>query len=206
MLRYQAEQIDATACLSNQRRIATALLLYAQDHEGNLPPPSYQTAGGQWRHWAGILLPYLEEGQRDECPAIPLAGARDHFGKFPYDSTYALNSRFFGVFGPGPFPLDNLELPARTALLVEAGPFRDGQGAGPWVMSAYLDVAEWPRAHPSVHGGRMNVAAADGHAKTIRVENHAAGTHDGRYGRIGGQIYNWNGGHPNGDTSGPPRE
>ncbi len=121
-----------------------------------------------------------------------------------------MNERFYGVFSAGPFPVENLELPAQTVMVAESGGFR-AEGLAPqssqlWSVPVYTDTAKWPTAFPSPHGGRMNVAAADGHILSIKVAHYKSEGHDSLFGRLGDSIYNWNGGHPNGDTGGPPRE
>ena len=52
------------------------------------------------------------------------------------------------------------------------------------------------------------VVAVDGHAVMVEVKHYGPedSPHDPLYGRIGNSIYNWNGGHPNGETDTPPRE
>ncbi len=73
-------------------------------------------------------------------------------------------------------------------------------------MPTYSDTGAAPLAYPSPHDRRMNVTAADTHTATVKVAHYRPAGHDPLYGRLGGNIYNWNGGHPNGDTAGPPRE
>ncbi len=144
---------------------------------------------------------------------------RDPARSFVVSTSYALNARFWNTFAPGPFPVDNLELPAQTALFVEAGPMsaqalrapRSNAESHDWARLEYGDTADvveglWP--YPSTHGGKMAVVAADGHAVSLTVEHYAptSGPHNALYGRIGGDIYNWNGGHANGDVDHPPVE
>lgn len=210
-LQWQREEAAKTGCLTNERRLATALLLYGQDHDGRLPPPEYRLPDDTWRHWLDILRPYISQEEITTCPSNPVEGAVEPFRGYSYSSGYALNCRFYNVFDPGPFPIENLELPAQTVLLVEGGSFPLKQISGVNVpglgaMSLYTDTAEWPFAYRSPHKGRMNVVAADGHTVSLKIAHYTPTGHEARYGRLGGSIYNWNGGHPNGDTGGPPRE
>jgi hypothetical protein len=113
--------------------------------------------------------------------------------------------------------MENLELPEQTALLVEAGPMwshpqrkTESRVAHTAVLD-YGDMADrygkwW--AYPSTHDGRTIVIAADGHGAVVSVEHYDSrhGPHDTAYGRIGGGIYNWNGGHLNGGADRPPRD
>jgi prepilin-type processing-associated H-X9-DG protein len=213
LVRIEVRESARTECLSNERRLSTALLLYSQDHDGRLPPPDYPDPGlgsAGWRDWVGILQPYSTTEHIAECPANGAGGAKEarHGYAFPY--SYALNERFYGVFGPGPFPLENLEIAAQTVLVAEGGEFTGGRPAttadGKWSVSIYTDTAEWPWAYRSPHDGRMNVAAADGHVTTLKLAHYTRAGHNALYGRLGGSIYNWNGGHPNGYTGGAPRE
>ena len=103
-----------------------------------------------------------------------------------------------------PFPIENLELPAQTALVVESGALT--QPSTNYSAAAYWDIGEQPGAYPSPHTHRMNIAAADGHVVGLKIAHYSLAGHDPLYGRLGGSIFNWNGGHPNGDTAGPPRE
>ncbi|HSV74788.1 MAG TPA: hypothetical protein VLH79_13600 [Chthonomonadales bacterium] len=206
---YRDGQVRRTTCQSNLRRLSAALLLYAQDHNWRFPPPEVLTSRGVWRSWVDITQPYLDRDLPTICPANPATGAVNPYHGYPYPHSYALNARFYGVFAPGPFPIESLELPERTALLVESGRVRRSgpfdRATYPWAMATYWDTTWWPAAYPSPHQGRMNVAAADGHVVNVKVDYDPEG-HDVLYGRIGRSMYNWNGGHPSGDTSGPARQ
>jgi prepilin-type processing-associated H-X9-DG protein len=86
----------------------------------------------------------------------------------------------------------------------EDGPY--GPGAGRWITHTYWDTGADPNAYPSPHARRTNIVALDGHIQTISVAHYGPANHDAEYGRLGGRVFNWNGGFPNGDTSGAPRE
>jgi hypothetical protein len=208
-LRVQKYWEQRTLCQTNLRRLSTSLLLYAQDYEGALPPPESRQQG-VWRSWVDMADPYKKGQDIEECPANPAVGARHAVLGYPFPCSYALNYRFFGVFAPGPFAVENVEIPAQTALLVEAGWQRDGGPFGPpakpLAMSAYFDTAQMPAAYPSPHNRRMSISAIDGHTVCVKVAHYSPAWHDPMYGRVGRNIYNWNGGHPNGNTGSPPRE
>jgi prepilin-type processing-associated H-X9-DG protein len=199
-----------TLCQSNLRRLGTGLLLYAQDHDGRFPPTDYRLPDGTWRPWAAVLHPYYDDPAVLTCPSNRAESATEPYRGYRYPYSYSLNMRFYGVFSRGPYPLENLELPGQTALVVESGRYRTdgpfGKRTYPWAMAGYWDTAWWPGGYPSPHLRRMNVAAADGHVVWLPVAHYRPGAHDALYGRLGRSIYNWNGGHPNGDTAGPPRE
>jgi len=191
-----------TSCQSNERKLAIALLLYSQDYDSCLPRPEVRT-GDTWINWMDVLGPYTDARALGTCPANPGRGARSAMSLAPYPYSYALNNRFYGVFAQGPFPLDNLEIPAQTVLIAETGSC--GAGAG-LREPAYSDTSRGSCVYPSPHEGRMNVAAADGHVVSIKISHYRPDGHNTLYGRMGGSIYNWNGGHPNGRTWEAPLE
>lgn len=205
--------------LSNLRRLSSGALLYAQDWDACTMPPSYPVDAHFWQTWPSLLRPYVSPDSTFSDPSNPVlpfhSAVREPGRTYPVNSSYALNRRFWNTFGPGPFPLANLELPEQTALFVEAGPmwkspYRPNEGR-PLAFLEYGDTMDrygelYP--YPSPHDGRMAVVAADGHGTILKVVHYDPkdGPHDTLYGRIANSIYNWNGGHPNGETDRPPRE
>ena len=220
LLSWQRAGTERAHSLSNLRRLANSLLLYAQDYDGRAMPPAEPLAGGAWRTWPDALKGYLTTPESLDNPSnpVPPEGSpplRDPLHHYPVRTAYALNRRIWNVFSPGPFPLDNLELPSQTALFVEAGPmWRDPCHPGERSSMAFLTYGDTTDrfsgffAYPSPHNDHIALVAFDGHASTVKVEHYttADGPHDPLYGRIGGNIYDWNGGHPNCQTDRPPHE
>lgn len=61
-------------CASNMRQIGTAMLLYANDHDGYLPPTTHSTGAlgkqGRYASWIYLLADYLDNMDRVRiCPA-----------------------------------------------------------------------------------------------------------------------------------------
>ena len=221
LLAWQAREQRAAASVNNLRRLGQGLLIYAQDWDDRPMPTALKIetpTRTQWRTWPQTLLPYLPDKATLDDPLNPLAASTtDPTGAYAVASAYALNSRFYNTFGLGTYPLDDLELPNRTALFVEAGPAqKDPLHPVPPESSAvarldYGDVSDTASGlyyYPASHNGKIAVVAADGHAETVAVAHYrsADGPHDKRYGRIGGAIFNWNGGFATGETDRPPRE
>jgi type II secretory pathway pseudopilin PulG len=223
LLSWQTTNERRTRSLSNVRRLALALQLYAQDYDDRLMPPATPLGAGRWLTWPQQGAPYGVTDSLLNNPSNPLSAVPGPVIDRDYGchvrTGYALNHRFNDTFGHGPFMLDNLELPGQTALLVEAGPMwsQTGRKPGtpstphPYAALAYRDTEDRFEnlvPYPSTHEGRLVVAAADGHAATVRVEHYGPddGPHDPLYGRIGADLYNWNGGHPNGELDRPPHE
>lgn len=222
--------------LSNMRHLADSWQLYAQDWD-SLPVPSVEHRhDGTWLTWPRRLnaygaLPSVLSNPANSVfdssnstapgpyPPNPANDFHDPKHGFVVATSYALNHRFWNTFARGPFSPDNLELPAQTALFVEAGPMSlsplhpplntaESKGLALLEYGDTLDRVGALIPYPSTHDGRLAVVAADGHAMALHVEHytHKEGPHNSLYGRIGGDIYNWNGGHPNGEVDRPPRE
>jgi hypothetical protein len=223
LYRWQQTGEQRAHSLSNLRRLADAWQLYAQDWDACPALPVERRPDGSWLTWTRRLNPYGATPSILDNPANPVsslpAAPRDTRRGFPVETSYALNTRFWNTFASGPFPADNLELPAQTALFVEAGPLsasalrspkRPDESKG-LALLEYGDTSDriaglFP--YPSTHEDKLAVVAADGHATTLHVEHYTQkdGPHNSLYGRIGGSIYNWNGGHPNGAVDAPPQE
>ena len=214
------EQRDAVS-INTLRRLGQGLLLYSQDWDDRPMPPvlTLKTSGEtHYQTWPQTLLPYLPDKNSLDNPANPLAkSTNDPTGKYEITSAYALNSRFYNTFGPGTYPLDDLELPYRTVLFIEAGPAQsdplrpDSSAHFALARLDYGDISDTVNErffYPSPHNGKIILVAADGHAETVTVAHYRPtdGPHDKLYGRIGGNVYNWNGGFATGETDKPARE
>lgn len=235
-LLYQWQQVgeQKARSLSNLRRLSDSWQLYAQDWDGYPVPPVERRPDGNWLTWQQRLggygvSEYLFENPSNQTGTrrhdrylpnhLPTDGLHDPKRGFAVETSYALNSRFWNTFAPGPFPAENLELPAQTVLFIEAGPMspdplrapHDRKESGDLALIEYgdtLDRLSGRYCYPSTHDGKMALVAADGHAPSLRVEHYlpSDGPHHPLYGRIGADIYNWNGGHPNGELDQPPHE
>jgi hypothetical protein len=216
---WQRMSEERALSLSNICRIGQGELLYAQDWDSNTTPPACEISERMWLTWPRLLQPYVSPDSTFSNPSNPLipfhSSIRDPTHDYPIDSGYAVNHRLWNTFSPGPFPLDNLELPEQTVLFVEAGrmwenPLRktDGRTIGLLDYGDTTDRYARLSPYPSTHDGRMAVVAADGHGVLLTVQHYGSkdGPHDTTYGRLGSGIYNWNGGHPNGETDRPPKE
>jgi len=219
IVRWQQMSEERALSLSNVRRIGQGALLYSQDWDSNTMPPAFEISERVWMTWPRLLQPYVSPNSTFSNPSNPLvpfhSSVRDPVNEYPIDSAYAINHRLWNTFSPGPFPLDNLELPDQTVLFAGAGrmwrnPLRwtEGPNIGLLAYGDTMDRYLGLSPYPSTHDGRMAVVAADGHGVLLTVQHYSPtdGPHDAMYGRLGSGLYNWNGGHPNGETDRPPRE
>ena len=209
--------------LANLHRLAYGALLYSQDWDGRLMAPARKLADTTWETWPDALKAYVSDQSSFNNPSNPVDGSSVSFKHpiLPYTipTSYAMNRRFWDTFSPGPFPLENLEMSGQTVLFVEAGPMklhprRPESGTENDTRFALLDYGDTTdrvnslTPYPSTHDGRMAIAAADGHVTVLRVAHYSPedGKHDILLGKIGNGIYNWNGGHLNGETDKPAHE
>ena len=222
---WQSENQQKALSLSNMRRVANGCLLYSQDWDERMPPPARQVRDG-FISWPRLIRPYVLLDDAFSNPSNPVKPFADRpllhdaaEERRPVDTSYALNRRFWGEFGPGAFPVGNLEIPEMTALIVEAGrmaadprhPRLSRAPVSGIAVDTYGDTTDRIQGmspYPSVHGGQFGIVAVDGHGVMTRVLFYAPkdGPHDAKFGRIGDSIYNWNGGHPNGETDRPAHE
>lgn len=201
--------------LTNLRRLGIGYLLYAQDWDGLPTPMSYKDADGKRTNWTELLSAYIDPTNL-ENPLNPLPSGALHARHQTLVKTgYALNYRFWDTFGKGAYPLENLEIPAQTALFVEAGnpwrnPLSPTSEQKPFAVWDYTDTTEridgyYP--YPSARTGKTAVVAADGHIVVVKVAYYAPSPlHNPLYGRLGGNIFNWNGGFENGKTDAKPKD
>ena len=141
-----------TSCLSNEKQLALAFLMYAQDHDERLCPASYWTPeGGGVEHawdftidWAtmaftgGMLSPYTQNDQIKACPkASELASYDRQITGYGYNTSYL--GKTWGTVGGytwsegEPARLSEIAMPTETVMLADSA-FWDASGpAGPLI-------------------------------------------------------------------------
>lgn len=223
LYRWRKTNDDRAISLSNIRRLTASLQLYMQDYDGLALPVEATKLQNHWVTWPIRLKGYGLNTtilNNPSNPILPEPGRlTDPLKGYPIQSSYAINYRLENLFSKGPFPMDNLEMPELTAIFVEAGPMRlcpdnrecrENTTLGV-AVDKYYDTTDRYQGYvpyPSLHDGTLIVGSADGHAVAVHVEHYTQddGPHNRTYGRLGGRIYNWNGGHPNGATDRAPFE
>jgi prepilin-type processing-associated H-X9-DG protein len=157
------EKARQSACLSNEKQLGLAFMMYAQDYDERMPFSS-----GGYDHtsekWWNMIYPYIKNGQIFSCPSY--GGAED-------DVTYCYNYRI-GLYGTsgGGTPLAQIKFPSQTVILNERNnhPRRlgstslNGWAFRQWPTHTYY-WGEWTVPH----NGGCNLVLADGHAKWYRM-------------------------------------
>lgn len=199
------ERARQSVCLSNERQLGAALLLYAQDSDGGMAPciESRPPGGASWPQ---IIFPYVRAGACFACPdANP---ARDTWhGTGPPRVSYAYNLNVGGILWSSaasgqiallraeaaPKTLGQILRPAATVLLTDGGtlPTRDAPEVWPEMDHPTINLGDAENvsdeadndaavAAPSArHEGQTNALYADGHVRVQRVESFYVGV-DGK--------------------------
>src|SRR5579862_748320 len=95
VLGWQRLNANRTQSLSNMRRLAIGLQLYAQDYDGSIPVPAQRQADGSWLTWTGRIKGYADLRLILDNPSNPISSAPERVveasGGFAVNTSYALN-------------------------------------------------------------------------------------------------------------------
>lgn len=186
----------ATTCLSNQRQLGLAILLYADDFEQVLPMDSH--SGGSRHSWLVTLQPYSKGRLVYRCPSDssvnferPLPG-RLLTRQSSYGTNFYMTAYIPGEDDPptsetsGFTSLSQIAGPSRTIYLAEMKRNSIADHYHPaWWYADNPDFAfENPQAvlETGLHAGKANYLFLDGHAKRQAFSEVFSG--DGRRDRF----------------------
>ncbi len=189
------EQARKSACASNFKQIALAMLMYADDYDQLLPPYShgwgyrgcFGYAGADGPRWADLIFPYVKNLQVFNCPSstqhLATYPGGTHFDITTYSYGYASASDGATEFGAGGRSLTEFEDPSGTIMLAEDGRqdpgIPDPETIGRQIPNAG-DALEMlaSRVNGMRHTGAapedyqshaFNVGYVDGHVKFVRL-------------------------------------
>jgi prepilin-type N-terminal cleavage/methylation domain-containing protein/prepilin-type processing-associated H-X9-DG protein len=192
------EQANAVKCLSNQRNLGSALVLFTQEQKGYLPKAWFNDApypgGPSWRFvppkigWDYVLLQYLGNNREIfRCPADEPGEFRGGDAYAGGDSdripaSYRINISHQHAFGVPDVPairplyatkLSKLKNSSRAIM------FFDGANEPPrWHHVATWEISPFGQVRKNFknnvgwnkHRGRANYTFADGHAESLLWE------------------------------------
>ncbi len=185
--RVKAQQ---TSCLSNEKQLALAFLMYAQDYDDTMPPAYYFSDSYTVEHgwdftinWntmsfsLGLVGPYTKNQHLNACPQAATLNSYDR-----QLTGYAYNASYVGPSwdeGGSPAKLSGIGYPVETVMLADAA-YWDTFGGGV-TGTNYLRAPgaygySWvgPNVHFR-HNGTANVAYCDGHAKATARKFNVSG-------------------------------
>jgi len=201
------EKARQTACVSNEKQIAMAMLMYEQDYDGYFPSDTFAFGiteeSGQWLNTMMLVDPYLNSSHVWACPSNPVNQFAMNYGSTADAyASYALNMQLFdsAYFG-APHTEAFIQEPSAKIMVAETSAYAnstngthfDAMGWSYWTGT----TADGFNTEGFCHNtGIMNVAYCDGHVKGVRPETTAGAN---------GQINGWgiftdnNGGSCNGE-------
>ncbi|MBC8011740.1 MAG: prepilin-type N-terminal cleavage/methylation domain-containing protein [Burkholderiales bacterium] len=185
------ETARGSQCLSNQRQIAFAFGLYANDNKGLLPR-SGVSPENTTQTWMISVNPYIPTrgtvitSKIYQCPAAPQPPDTFVNSSFHYSATFALENgnsatALNGVGSPpaGPRQLTSIVNPSRTLLLVDGvvDPTTYRANSSRTYTAAFADM-NLPGPNDTAatalsfrHGNGMTVAYVDGHSAKVQWAN-----------------------------------
>jgi prepilin-type processing-associated H-X9-DG protein len=183
------ENARKSACMSNEKQLALAILMYTQDYDEKLP--AKRDAGVSLTGWNSRIQPYVKNLDIFRCPDAPQAKNKALEIGNVYQPTYSMPG--YGTGSDGTMnvirkdtgePLAAISEPARTWMLVETGYGRADNPSSNYSLYGYgfFDVnfttssgvaaGKGPETYPYFYYDRhtdgSNVAFADGHVKWIK--------------------------------------
>jgi prepilin-type N-terminal cleavage/methylation domain-containing protein/prepilin-type processing-associated H-X9-DG protein len=180
------------ACASNMKQIGTAILLYANDNDGALPPTTHTTgslgAGGRYESWIYQLAPYLADVNKVRVCPSDKQERKDRILKEPGLTSYVLNDL---VFDPeddaGRYNnLKRIKRPAETLIMFVVSDDRpvnrgwDHAHCGEWTswFAVLADIEpdrhRWGDRAEDRMKGSSNYLYADGHVENISARDFKA--------------------------------
>jgi prepilin-type N-terminal cleavage/methylation domain-containing protein/prepilin-type processing-associated H-X9-DG protein len=181
------EKARGAACMSNEKQLAMADLMYAQDCDeyfvylGMVDPRD-----NGWVYWPTLIYPYTKNMGVVLCPSHQTYCSQTWYSNYnlnedglytnAFNCSYTLNS--IGTwywakwtdtlvtdhFGPGGHKMADVRRPSDTILLWE-GTVPDGWSDQHWWG---WSATPWPDNVRIRHNGCLNVAYADGHVKNVK--------------------------------------
>jgi prepilin-type N-terminal cleavage/methylation domain-containing protein/prepilin-type processing-associated H-X9-DG protein len=168
------EQARKSACLSNAKQIATAMMMYAQDYDETLVLRyiDKDPVTKRDRSWKDSIEPYLKSADIYRCPSNPRAQTPDAQGKYPGgyamwlpDPPIAVNMASGSAY---PQTMGGIAYPANSLIVLEHS--YHWADTGPYLQynepakdkGAIPGPSEWNSGHDKKAG---NFVYLDGHAK-----------------------------------------
>jgi len=176
------EKARATACLSNQKQLSTAMMMYVQDYDDRFPnwrtlvPQSADNPNAKIT-WVENMQAYSKNKKIWVCPSDDINGeAKGEGAKVgaATQNSYWLNAYVFRWSGltptaPPSVALAEINFPATSIVLCD-GPVNDGQHVWPGPPHEWCGTAAWCLNAERRHSGGINFSFADNHVHFYRVE------------------------------------
>ena len=153
-----------TSCINSVRQQTLAVIMYADDHTGVLPPTAYNDAASNEIDWPTLLDPYLSHSTKIHlCPSDQKS----------QNNSYGLNElAFVDLTDPSPAPpmrLASFLSPSTSIMQGDIGTEDDFQTPRPDTLKLVApgsDLNDDKDARPSTrHTGQCDLGFMDGHGE-----------------------------------------
>jgi prepilin-type processing-associated H-X9-DG protein len=182
--RKMHESAKAATCASNMRQVGSAIIMYATDNGGKLPPlqpPLNGRTGKRGHIWPPIVAEagYLWNGEGDlpcgegvwTCPSCDfMAHTYGGYG-VAEDTVFVYGEKFpqGGVTEPGSLRLTMIDRPSSTWLIGDTT--RDAKEPNKGWYAIWSNPSRWDSHGPALrHGGKANVCMVDGHVEALTLK------------------------------------
>jgi prepilin-type N-terminal cleavage/methylation domain-containing protein/prepilin-type processing-associated H-X9-DG protein len=179
------ERARTSMCLSNQKQLGTAMVMYTQDYDERFPtwlddvPKDADHPNGE-NTWVENLQPYSQNKKIWQCPSDDITGEANAEGLKLGSATqnsYWLNAYIFRWSGSNsqvksPYPsaaLAEINYPA-TSIVYCDGIVNTGKAVYPGPPHEYCGAAAWCLKSEQRHSSGINFTFADGHVHWYRVD------------------------------------
>lgn len=162
-------------CLNQMRQIGLATILYADDHNGELPRSSHSALAYGQLPWGYALAPYLLN-RNFTCPDAMWTNLFNGLYRCPKDrrtnSDWSYGKNVYPELSPeetgGPtWPtIERMPRPAATVLYAEKG----GGSMADHIMAHFWSEGGKPEVDSNRHQRRSNYTFADGHGASQSFE------------------------------------
>ncbi len=174
------EKARQTVCLSNQKQMGMAVLMYTQDYDERVPLAATAPSAYTYLNWHDLLAPYVKNTGIWVCPdaQLPLKDSTGklvcHYGWNAYYLNQGVNVENIYTLNNAPgVSVAEVSAPSHTIMIT------DNRGINGLIpvnhLSTYVlppsqpDADYWGRPDPR-HSGGVIVTFMDGHAKWMRPE------------------------------------
>jgi len=167
------DQARKTACLSNMKQLAMALMMYTEDWDETYPPVRFGAGRPCWNpapyytSWRVLVQPYAKNWQIFDCPSFGDGQCSEEYNNgvpgAPQYMDYEYNgSQFCPTETHHSWKMSNFPAPSDLILVQEAG-LQCAPDTGVWCNRVF-------REETAVHGGGKNYIFADGHVKWLKPQ------------------------------------
>ncbi|MBW3624775.1 MAG: DUF1559 domain-containing protein [Armatimonadetes bacterium] len=159
------ERARQTSCVNNSRQIVTAITMFANDHDEQLPCAFFNNRPVAFgpdtpAQWKATLYPYLKTPAVFACPSDPYGAEKKVFAQnreADEPASYRYNNTMTARDADGapaiPASLGDIKSPSDFIVITESQPFPNpdvpvSAGGTEWnQVAAYAERIEDPRAH-----------------------------------------------------------